>query len=329
MGEFELLASLAPLLSGDGDSVVVGHGDDAAVLAVPGQAGVAVTVDALVDGVHFRRDVSTLDDVGWKAIAVNASDLAAMGARPQAAVVTLCRPPSLPVAGVQTLYEGMRSACTRWGLTLVGGDTVASAQLIVSVTAIGEVEPASAVRRAGARPGDRIVVVGPLGAAAGALAQVVAGLEPDPALLAAHRRPVALVDAGRVLAAHGATAMIDVSDGLGADLGHVCAASGVRARIDWGRLPVAAGVHAAARAAGRDPVEVVVGGGEDFALLAAVPADAAEAAASAAGDAEGVPAAVVGEMLPPGGPVVTLRQDGNRDRDVSAWGYDHYPKDRS
>lgn len=329
MGEFELIARLAPLLGGIGDGVVVGHGDDAAVLTMGDLAGVCLTVDALVADVHFRRDLSSLGDVGWKAIAVNASDLAAMGAQPRAAVVTLCRPASLAVDDVEAIYEGMQAACARWGMSLVGGDTVASPTLVLSVTALGGVDPASAVRRGGARPGDRVVVVGPLGAAAAALAQLAAGMEPDPSLLAAHRRPVALVRAGQVLAAHGATAMIDVSDGLGADLGQVCAASGVRARIDWSCLPVAAGAQEAARAAGRDPVEVVAGGGEDFALLAAVPAGAAEAAAVAAGNAEGVAAAVVGEFAPAGGPAVLLARDGYDDRDLSTLGYDHFPKGRS
>lgn len=324
MGEFDLIARLAPLLDEAGDGVVVGHGDDAAVVTTPAHGGVAVTVDALVEGVHFRRDLSELADVGWKAIAVNVSDLAAMGARPRAAVAALCRPAAVTVTDVEALYHGMRAACSRWGLRLVGGDTVASTQLMLSITALGDVDPATVVRRSGARPGDRIVVVGALGAAAAALAQVRAGLAPEPALLAAHRRPAALVTAGEVLAAHGATAMIDVSDGLGADLGHVCAASGVRARITWADLPVAPGAIDAAHAVGRDPIALVAGGGEDFALLATLPAAGAAAAAAAAGAAEGVPAAVVGDVLGGDGPAVLLSVHGQGERELSTWGYDHY-----
>lgn len=321
MGEFDLIARLAPLLDGAGDGVVVGHGDDAAVLAV-GERGVVVTVDALVEDVHFRRDLSTFADIGWKAVAVSVSDVAAMGAKPASAVVALCRPMALDEADVEAVYRGMRAACDRWGVRLVGGDTVASDQLVISVTVVGEADPVAVVRRSGARPGDRIVVVGALGAAAAALAQVRAGQAPDPQLLAAHRRPLALVDAGAVLAAHGATALIDVSDGLGADLGHVCAASGVGARVRWSDLPVADGAADAACAAGAHPVDVVAGGGEDYALVAALPAAVAQQAAAAAGATEGVPAAVVGEIV--AGTRVVLVFGGGGERDLTRMGFDHY-----
>lgn len=321
MGEFDGIAQLAVLLDDAGEGVVVGHGDDAAVVLV-GERGVVVTVDLLVEGVHFRRDLSTWEDVGWKAVAVNVSDIAAMGGEPRAAVVGLCRPAGHDQAAVTALYQGMRAACDRWGLRLVGGDTVRADQLVVSVTALGEVAPDAAVRRSGARPGDHVVVVGALGAAAAALAQVTAGLAPDPELLAAHRRPAALVAAGQVLRDRGATALIDVSDGLGADLGHLCAASTVGARVRWRDLPVASGAVAAATAAGADPVDVVVGGGEDFALVATLPPDAAAAAAVAAGAADGVPGAVVGEIVEGAG--VTLAVDDG-ERSITTLGYDHYP----
>lgn len=326
MGEFDLIARLSPSLDTAGGDVLVGAGDDCAVLAV-GDRALLVTVDAFVDGVHMRRDVSGVDDIGWKAIAASVSDIAAMGGRPKAAVVALCRPPNLAPADVEELYGGMRAACDRWGVRLVGGDTVASDRLVVSVTVLGDADPAAVVQRSGARPGDHVVVVGALGAGAAALAQIAAGADPAPVLLAAHRRPCALVDAGVALAAHGATAMIDVSDGLGADLGHVCAASAVGARVRWRDLPVADGALAAARAAGADPVVVVAGGGEDFALLAAVPAHSAEEAAAAAGAAEGVPAAVVGEIMAGAGCRLLLEDGG--ERDLAGFGYDHYDRDRA
>lgn len=279
-----------------------------------------VTIDLIVEGVHFRRDLSSWEDVGWKAVAVNVSDLAAMGADPTAVVVGLCRPRDLHEDDVVALYRGLRAACDRWGLRLVGGDTVSGPTTVVSVTAIGEVEQGAAVTRAGARPGDRIVVVGTLGAAAAALMQVHAGVEPDPALLAAHRRPMALPAAGRALAAQGARAMIDVSDGLGADLGHICedsgAGAGIGARVVAAALPVAPG---ALEAGGW---ELVCGGGEDFALVAALPPEWAETAALAAAAAEGVPAAVVGEITACPGVVLVL-PDGGR-LVLDRMGYDHF-----
>lgn len=326
MGEFDLIEKLSPFLSGAGEGVLVGSGDDAAVLRL-GAATVCLTVDVLVEDVHFRRDLSSLADVGWKAVAVSCSDVAAMGGSPTAAVVGLCRPASLPESDVQELYAGMGEACARWDLRLVGGDTVAADALAVSVTVLGSVGDEGGVRRDGARVGDRLVVVGALGAAATALAQVAASVTPDPGLLAAHRRPMALVAAGQALAAGGATALIDVSDGLGADLGHICRASGVAARVDAAALPVARGVAAAARGLDVDFDRLVCGGGEDFALLAAVPADRAEEVAAGAGAADEAVAAVVGEVVAVGqGPAVVLVQADGSTLDLSGYGYDHYPR---
>lgn len=323
LDEFGTIARLSPYLSDASESLLVPAGDDAAVLAV-GDAQLCVTVDVLVDAVHFRRDLSSWADVGWKAIAVNVSDVAAMGARPVAAVVGLCHG-DLHAGEVEDLYSGMREACRRWGTELVGGDMVASGEVVVSVTAVGAVTSAGLVRRSGGRPGDRLVVVGALGAGAAALAQVEAGQRPDPALLAWHRRPVALVDAGEVLAAHGATAMIDVSDGLGADLGHVCAGSAVSVEVAAEDLPLADGVAAAADALGVDADLFACGGGEDFALAATVPAHAAEAAAVMAAEAESVPAAVVGTVraVSEAQPVVALRRADGTVLDMTHAGWNH------
>jgi thiamine-monophosphate kinase len=319
MGEFDLLDRLAPFLADEGGDLLVGAGDDAAVLRIGGRC-VCLTVDVLVEEVHFRRDLSTLEDVGWKAVAVNCSDVAAMAGAPSVALVGLCRPAAVTEREVEQLYEGMRMACQRWGLRLVGGDTVAAGALALSVTVLGDLGEGEGIRRDGARPGDRLVLVGSLGAAAAALAQVAAGRAPDPDLLAVHRRPQALVAAGAALAAHGARALLDVSDGLGADLGHLCAASKVGAVVRWTDLPIAPGVAQAVPA--DDLVEVACGGGEDFALLAAVPADAAEAAAAAASAADGVPAAVIGEVVE--GSATVLRLPDGRERDLAGLGYDHF-----
>lgn len=325
-GEFELVARLAPYLARSSEVVPVASGDDAAVLAC-GEGHVCVTVDVVVEHVHFRRDLSTWADVGWKAVAVNVSDIAAMAALPMAAVVGLSRSAALAAEDVEALYDGMRQASRRWGVELVGGDTVSARDVSVAVTVLGTASPEAVVRRSGAQPGDRIVVVGALGEAAAALAQADAGHEPDPALLAAHRRPHALVAAGGALAAHGATALIDVSDGLGADLGHVCEASSVAADVDAGRLPAGDGVAAAATQLDADLDLLLCGGGEDFALVATVPAHAADAAADAAAEAEGVPAAVVGTVHPAGveGPTVTLRRPDGTTADITRLGWGHVP----
>lgn len=315
-GEFDLLARLAPFLATSGDDLVVGHGDDAAVLDMGGR-GVCLAVDVLVDDVHFRRDVSSMADVGWKAVAVNCSDMAAMGAAPAVAVVGLCRPPSVPEGDIEELYRGMAAACEEWGLRLVGGDTVSAQALALSVTVLGDVDLDKAVRRSGAQVGDRLLLVGLLGRAAAALALVSEGLDVDDELLAAHRRPVAHVAAGTALSAAGATAMIDVSDGLGADLLHICESSDVAAVVDATALPVPPDVTEAAGRLQRDPMDFVVGGGDDYALLATVPADGADAVAAEVG---GV---LVGTIIA-GAPVATLRLPDGSSRDLAGEGWDHY-----
>lgn len=315
-GEFDLIARLAPFLATGGDGLVVGHGDDAAVIDLDGR-GVCLAVDVLVDGVHFRRDVSSLADVGWKAVAVNCSDMAAMGAQPTVAVVGLCRPASVPVSDIEQLYAGMAEACEMWDLRLVGGDTVSAEALAVSVTVMGDVDPAKAVRRSGAKAGDRIVVVGTLGGAAAALASLAAGAETAEGLLAAHRRPVALVAAGRALAQAGASAMIDVSDGFGADLLHVCEASQVGAEVDAASLPATDGVAGVAELLGRDPMDFVVAGGDDYALLAAAGPDVPDEAVEAVGGT------VVGVFVE-GVPRATLRLADGSTRDLAGAGWDHY-----
>ena len=272
--EFELLERLRPLLAGDGPGIPLGVGDDAAIVEVGG-ASVAFATDAVVDGVHFDRAVSSVEDVGWKAIAVNVSDLAAVGARPVAALVALHLPRATTDETVDGLYRGLRAAGDRWDTALVGGDVVISPVLTLTVSVVGEVGPGGGLRRDGARPGDELVLVGRLGLAAAGLALHRAGatdeLERHPELLAAHRRPEALVDAGLALAAAGATACIDVSDGLGRDAGHLARRSAVRITIREAALPDEPGVAAAAAELGRD--DLMIAGGDDYALLATVGSD--------------------------------------------------------
>lgn len=300
----------------------LGVGDDAAVVEI-GDAVVAVAVDTLLEGVHFDRALSTWEDVGWKALAVNVSDLAAVASRPRAAVVSLTRPPDLDDAAVVGLYGGLREAADRWELRLVGGDTVTGPTLSLTVTVLGEVSGDGPLRRRGARPGDAVVVVGELGGAAVALALHRAGetalLGAHPRLRRAHTRPEARVAAGVLLARHGATACLDVSDGLGRDLGHLADASQVAIGLDAAALPMVEGVADVAAHLGLDPVELAVGGGDDYALAATV--------APAGLDALRDDLAAVGERLTVIGDVsagsgVVVGSDG-RQRDVSELGWQH------
>src|SRR5690606_3354602 len=231
--EFSLIDAIARRASAR-DDVVLGIGDDAAILAVPAGNQLVVAMDTLNAGVHFPEDTAPAD-IGWKALAVNLSDLAAMGARPAWCTLSLSLPDS-DIGRVDGFLDGFLSLAALHGVALVGGDTTRG-PLSVCVTAHGLVEPGRALRRDGARVGDDVWVTGTPGDAAGALAQWRAGGERDAALRARLERPAPRVEAGLALAGL-AHAAIDVSDGLLADLGHVCAASGVGMEIELAALPV-------------------------------------------------------------------------------------------
>src|SRR5271170_3533226 len=210
LGEFGLIAALSEWLP-PGPRTLVGIGDDAAVLAVPGGQVVAST-DFLLEGRHFRRDWSSGRDVGHKAAARSLADIAAMGAVPTALLVALAAPPDLPVTWARDLTEGLAAECARAGATVVGGDTARAGSVLLAVTGLGDLAGRAPVLRSGAAPGDLVAVAGPLGHAAAGLALLQAGLTEGP-LVAAQRRPQPPYDAGPQAADLGATAMLDVSDG--------------------------------------------------------------------------------------------------------------------
>lgn len=288
MGEFELLAKLRERLPAPGARVRLGVGDDAAV-TVPGGA-TATSVDAVVDGVHFRRGEAEPEAIGHKALATALSDLAAMGAEPGEAYVVLGVPPDLDEAGCLRVLDGILALAAATGTTLAGGDVTAAPALTLTVTVVGHAASAEElVGRAGARPGELLVLTGELGgAAAGRLLldrpELGEGLAPETAERLRRRQlqPTPRLRAGRALAAAGATAMIDISDGLGGDALHLATESGAAIRIDAGAVPLATGLAEVAAAAGISPLELATSGGEDYELLATLPAERAGAGLAAA-----------------------------------------------
>jgi thiamine-monophosphate kinase len=296
-GEFGLIARIVARLGGDrADGVLIGPGDDAAVVAAP-DARVVVTTDLVVEGRHFRRDWSSAYDVGRRAAARSLADVCAMGARPTAIVVGLAAPPDLPLEWADGLADGLRDECASVGASVVGGDVSAADHVTLAVTALGDLGGRDPIRRAGARPGDVVVVAGRLGHAAAGLALLAAG-HADDALAAAHRRPSVAYAAAWRLAEAGATAMVDVSDGLVADLGHVAAASGVGIELATDDLPLPAELVEAGLALGVDPLGWVAGGGDDHAFAATMPGDAALRAVTLLADLpEPVPFAQVGRVI--------------------------------
>lgn len=274
LGEFGLIAAIQAVLPPD-PSAVVGVGDDAAVLAVPGGRVVAST-DLLVEGRHFRRDWSSPHDIGVKAAAQNLSDIAAMGGVPTALLFGLAIPGDTEVTWVLDVTRGMVAECSRAGAAVEGGDITSADVVMFGITALGHLAGRDPVTRAGARPGDVLAISGPVGRSAAGLALLQAGGSASPpgaaGLIAAHRRPQPDYAAGPQAAAAGATAMIDVSDGLVGDLGHIAAASGVALNVVSRSLPGAADLAAAAEKLGADWREWALGGGEDHALAATFPA---------------------------------------------------------
>jgi thiamine-monophosphate kinase len=291
LGEFGLIAAIAARLP-RGGRTVIGIGDDAAVLATP-DGRVVATTDLLVETRHFRRDWSAPADIGGKAAARNLADVAAMGATPVALLVGLATPGDLPVAWAKDLAAGIAAECARTGATVVGGDVSGADTIMLAVTALGDLAGREPVTRAGARPGDLLAVAGVLGHSAAGLDLLGAGRAEPAALVTAYRWPRPPYRAGPEAAALGATSMIDVSDGLVADIGHVARASGVLIDIDTARLAPGADLLAAAElldASGpRGPSERTGGGdlagpagldrlltwmltgGEDHALAATFP----------------------------------------------------------
>jgi thiamine-monophosphate kinase len=312
MGEFELLARIRERLPAPGPRVRLASGDDCAV-TVPGGA-TATSIDALVEGVHFRRSHSSAAQIGRKALSVALSDLAAMGAEPGEAYVALAVPPDLGEEECLQLLDGMVEVAGETGTTIAGGDLTRAAELSLTVTVVGHADRAERlIGRGGAHRGDSLVLTGELGAAAAgllALEQPAAAAALPPEVLAALRSrqldPSPRLEAGRALARCGATAMIDLSDGLGGDAAHIARSSGSGARIDAGLLPLAEGVAEVASALNRDPLELAVSGGEDYELLAALPAERVGRAAEEVG-AVGPALTVIGEVRGDG---VEIRRPG-------------------
>ncbi|RLK55464.1 thiamine-phosphate kinase [Actinokineospora cianjurensis] len=251
-------------------TTLLGPGDDAAVVAAPDGRVVAGN-DVLVEGVHFRFDWSSPEHVGRKAVAVNLADIAAMGAVPTAVLVGIACPSSMAASVVQELTAGMWQEATRARVGIVGGDMTESATLVISLTALGDLRGRAPVTRSGARPGDVVAVAGKLGWSAAGLAVLGRGFRSPVSVVGAHRAPEPPYESGPAAADAGATAMIDVSDGLLADLGHIAAASTVAIDVRSDLVEVHQRLVDVASALGGDPRHWVLTGGEDHALAATFP----------------------------------------------------------
>lgn len=308
LDESDLIARFTRVLP-RGDRTLLGPGDDCAVVAVP-EGTMLVTTDVLVQGDHFRTEWSAPDQIGARAAAQNLADVAAMGGRTSALVVSLVLPPDLDVDWLLALVAGFGERARAAGAGVVGGDVVAGDRLTIAVTAMGRTA-AAPVRRDGARPGDALAVAGTLGRSGAGLEALrrglVDGAQQDASVLArwaepvsVYRAPVPPLEAGPAAAAHGAHAMLDVSDGLVLDAGRMAQASGVVVELDAALLDVdARALEDAARDCGHPALDWVLFGGEDHPMLAAFPPSAVLPAPFRA-------IGVIGAVPPGGAPQVRL-----------------------
>jgi thiamine-monophosphate kinase len=335
IGEFGLIARLRAICTqgrGAGDEVLLGIGDDAAAFRVePGRA-VLATCDIQIENVHFRSGCISPYQLGRRSVAVNQSDIASMGGEPTLALVSVTLPPELPVESFDAMFLGMRDQMAEFSAAIVGGNLARGDKLVVDVFLLGKADPGRILTRAGAEPGDVIYVTGELGASAAGLA-LLSHSDPPPAgltrLVEAHLQPRPRVREGVAIARAGlARAMIDISDGLAADLHHICEASRVGAEVRQADVPCAEGIETVAEMCGADPWHYVLFGGEDYELLFTVRADAAERVPDLA-KRLGTPVHRIGTILPPEYGIQLLGPDGTR-VPLTATGWDHFqPSERT
>lgn len=318
LGEFGCIDAVCRDLIYRPELVRIGAGDDGAVYVSPPGTEQVISTDTMVEGIHFTEETMGPADVGWKLCTANFSDMAAMGAEPAQMVISAALPKNLPLSWLTACYDGIRKACRTFRVNLLGGDMTGSRQgVVLTGTVVGHVPAGQAVLRSGARPGDVLALAGTVGGSAAGLAALLAGRGAEfPACTACHQRPRPQIEAGRILREAGARALDDITDGLASEANEVAQASGMDLLIDAARVPISEETERAAAALGADALHWALTGGEDYALLAAGPAEAIARAA------ERTPLAVIGRVTGPGG-AVYLARDGKTSR-IGRAGYDHF-----
>jgi len=331
VGEFGLIDVVAGMVAagekkGEAwDRLIVGIGDDAA--AWHSEPGIQLaTIDALVQDVHFRLGMISWEELGWKSLAVNLSDIAAMGGLPRYALVSLALPQNTDVRDIVLFYQGMLTLARQFEVAVVGGNISLAPVVTVNVAVLGSTKGPGGrlLKRAAARPGDKVAVTGSLGGAAGGLEMLERGLEFDTESTAALRRaflrPFPRVKEARILVTKGVKAGIDISDGLVSDLSHICEASRLGATIQTDLIPVAQSLNANF---GPKAADMALSGGEDYELLFTAPAHVVEAAATAL-EGRGCGVTVVGEMTLTGDTAVTLLDENGQEFTPATSGWDHF-----
>lgn len=325
IGEFGLIDLLKEDTITDPANVVTGIGDDAAVLLSTPRQLQLLTTDMMVEEIHFRLKTTTPWQLGYKSVAVNISDIAAMGGLPRHAVISIAIPPYIDIAFITALYKGMKEICHEHGVNIVGGDTVSSpGGLVINVALLGEVEPTHLLKRSGAEVGDLVVVTGTLGNSGAGLDLLSRANWEDYdfawPLVTAHLTPRPQVKAGRVLAAAGASSADDISDGLASEVNEIAKASNVGIRVYADKIPLAGSLKEAAALIGKSAVHYALYGGEDYQLLTTITPERYQAALA---EAAGVPLTVVGEVVAAEEGILLIGADGTSQKLVPG-GYNHF-----
>jgi thiamine-monophosphate kinase len=330
LGEFGLIEKIRKSALRRSSAVMVGIGDDAAALKVSASSLLLATTDMLIEGVHFNLAYTDFYSLGWKSAAVNLSDIAAMGGIPRFCLTSLGIPPAFSVEQISDFYRGFNAVLRAHQAVLVGGDTCSSRYgLTVSVTVLGEVEKTHVLTRSGAKPGDRVFVTGKLGDSAAGLEILKYGVKGRgesrttvaKRLIEAHLRPAPRMEWGRIIAlSRCAHAMIDISDGLTSDLGHICEQSRVGVVIESGKIPLSLSLRKAAAYLVNIPVYYALSGGEDYELLFTAPPEKVRKLRSL-----GIPLHEIGEITRNRARII-LDHAGKR-TSFSATGYDHFAKE--
>ncbi|MDR9459792.1 MAG: thiamine-phosphate kinase [Dehalococcoidia bacterium] len=328
LGEFGLIDLLAKIVGpAESKSVLVGIGDDAACWRAEASTQLATT-DSLIQNVHFTLSTTSWRELGWKALAVSLSDIAAMGGQPQYALVSLGLPGNTDVASIAELYEGMAELARLFDVSIVGGDSVEAPVVMLSLVVIGKAqETQNVLTRSAAAPGDRIALTGYLGASAAGMAMLERGPElfqEDENIIttlrAAHLKPRPRVAEGQVLAHHGVKAAIDLSDGLVSDLSKLCKASGVGARLFINQIPL----HPMVRDNFADhSINLALSGGEDYELLFTAPGEVI----NKIGTEIACPVTVIGEVIAKPKRVKIIDEHGNEIK-LEKEGWEHFSKEK-
>lgn len=317
-GEFALIHRLTKITKGGNPTLIAGVGDDAAVIqTAPGPAPyLLVTTDILVDQRHFSRQWATPEQIGFKAAECNVSDIAAMGGQPTWMFVSLVLTEETEVGWAEGLYRGLARSCRQHGIVVAGGDTTQGPTHTINIALLGTVTAESLCLRSHARPGDLLMVTGTLGASAAGLALLQRSREPTAYLRQKHLMPNCRLDAARQIAPL-ANAMIDISDGLGSEVHHICEQSLVGAVVEASRIPLHDDVQAAGKALNTDPIQFALSGGEDFELLFSMAPDKLDQLAQT-----NVTCYRVGHMVAEKGRPELIMPDGSRL--PLPGGYDHF-----